>query len=1195
VSVVKYVLIGLGTLVAVMLAAALIAPSFIDWNQFRARIAREASDALGRTVEVRGDIGLALLPTPILYVNDAHLANVEGASDTDMVSLASLEVRVALAPLLAGTVRVESVKLVRPVVNLEVMEGGRTNMVFARRVADSRTRGLQPKIPLTTGIKVETSDDGDIDVSVDNFVIEKGTLVYRNAVSGMVERVDNINGRASFASLKGPVDAVASAVVRGVPVSVDLDTAAVIQGRTFPFNLDLAVGPGNVKAQFSGSLNRLDEAPQLKGKLAIDGQNLKDFAAALGTALPDALRRPFGAVGTVSMDAGGGEALDLALRLDHAQGQGRLAVTLTPGATLDATMAFTRLDLDSLLRAPPQAAKREPGPVGKAIELDVPSKAQPRIAPVPADASGVGFSLEALPAELVANLNLAVEALTWRGEVVRQAKLNVSLANREITVNQLTALLPGSSDVALFGFVTEKDAVLQFDGTVDTTTNDLRRILEWLGMSTAGIAPERLRRLGFSAKLSARPDAASLTDLHARLDGTQIDGAATVEFAERLSVGANLTVDRINVDAYLPVPAVAAPAEDTAAPSAPGATTGIAVSTLANPLAVLAPLGAFDANLRARVAALTVKGLPLNDVRLEATLLNGVLDVKSLSVGDLVGVAGSLSGAVTGLKAPADPKFKDMVLDAKGKNLVPLFRMAEITSPVPPHALGPSALVARLNGSLRALDIALELQTMGGTASLTGNVQAGELIPRVEGRVALVHPDLVRFVRDLGIDYRPKGVKGGSDVAGKLSGSVIELELSELTGTVGGVRVQGGAGLGLLGRKPRLAVTLATSDLDIDAFLPQKRTAGLDGRPRIQPAAFVAPGTGTAANGLLRVAGAPWSSDPIDLSLLGVFDGTLTIKSESLKYGGITVSNADLDSEVKDGALAIRRFTGKSYGGDVTMDGTVAADPRGARIQARYALGGADVGAAVRAFGGKGAAKGSLTSEGQLAGSGRSMVEIVASLMGEGAIAARGIDIGEGAGSALGALGGLASSLDRIAAAAGGGRQKAGLLDVSGPYRITNGVVAFDELAFKSALGEGALTGKADLPKWQIAAVGEIRLAKNLLSELVVRDPASAKPIPFELEGALDAPRIKVDIAKLPGGGVRVPGLDKLRERIAPAPPARPVAPVTQEPTTPVSPQAQPPASSHAPPQAQPQAQPEPKKTDRAQDILRDILKGIAR
>ena len=109
----KFLIILAGLLVA-LVALVLIVPGFMNWNQYRALIQSEAAAATGRAVEIDGDIRIQLIPAPRLVIENARLANIEGASSADMVTLKRLEVHVALAPLFSGAVRVQSVILVEP-------------------------------------------------------------------------------------------------------------------------------------------------------------------------------------------------------------------------------------------------------------------------------------------------------------------------------------------------------------------------------------------------------------------------------------------------------------------------------------------------------------------------------------------------------------------------------------------------------------------------------------------------------------------------------------------------------------------------------------------------------------------------------------------------------------------------------------------------------------------------------------------------------------------------------------------------------------------------------------------------------------------------------------------------------------------------------------------------------------------------
>jgi len=1254
---VKYIVRSIAGLFVAFVAALLIIPAVIDWNGYRSEIAGAASQILGRPVEIRGNVEFTLLPVPKVTLDKVQIGNVEGASNADMLSLDALEMRIAWSPLMIGNVRAESVKLVRPVLNIEVFNDGTSNLTMRPRESKATTPssgaapsntspGASSDAPISLpidGMRVTPKVGGGFDIAVENFIIEDGTVVYRNAAHGIEERLTDLSARAAFASLKGPMDASAHATIRGVPVSFDLSASEIIQGRTAPFNLNATIAPGAVKAHFSGSLNGLDDALRLRGSLTGEGDNLKDFATALGLRnVPDVLRRPFGLQANVAVSAAAAEIADLTLKLDGTQAQGQLTATFDGEPTIDASLSAMHIDLDALLRAP-QAAPVKSEPRDKA-SASAPSRTPPPTAlGLPAHTAN-RISLETLPADLTANLTVDVDAITWRGSAFRQSKLDVSLANREVTVSQLSTLMPGNTDLALFGFVTEKDNLPQFDGTLEATSSDLRGVMDWLGSPVKGIAGDRLRNASLNARLSVRPDLATARELRAKVDATQIDGALTANLSDRPSFDIDLSIDHVNLDAYLPSDEVASPASAAPASSADGAPDTPTASSQTPPaddvLSMLALFGGLDANLRAHIGAATLKGLPFNDVRAEAALANGTLDIKSASIGDLAGVTASVSGVIGGLdaSASADAAVRDLVMEAKGKSLANLFRLAEVKSPVPAEALGPVAATIRLNGPVKSLDVASEIQAVGGRSTITGQIDAHEFMPRFDVRAELAYPDAARFVRALGYDWRPRGAKGGIDLAANITGTPLELGMSGLDGSFAGVHVSGSGATRLpfpgSGDKPLVALKLATGDLDLDSFRQLKRTAALhigDETGRVRRAGFHPAGR-TPSSDIIAIAEARgtakptskdktkdgtkndpkngtkngvWSNELLDLSALTAFDGSFAVKSDSLRFGGLTVANADLDAELRNGLFEIRHLTGKTFGGALTLDGGLQAEANGGHFEARYALADADVGAADRAYGATETSKGRATMDGHLSGGGKSAAEIVASLNGEGSLAFKGIDSSDGKHSMLAAIGGIAQSLERL----GGlrGRLEPIPINLSGPYRIEKGIVSFDEFAFTSPIGDGALKGRADLPKWQIAATGEIHLAKDF-----VIGGGAAKPVPFSLDGALDAPRLKLDIAALPGGAIQIP-LDKLTTKKgatevlkslipnrAPkreAPTVESLPPPGAAPNRSSAPSSGQQSDAEADTNAAPKVEPksDTKKGERVEDILKDILRGVAR
>ena len=104
-----------------LVAAALVGPSFVDWNTQKSRLATEVQKATGRQLTIEGDMSLALLPAPALSANSVSFQNIDGGTEASMIQLEELKVRVALWPLLQGQVQFESVSLVRPRILLEAL------------------------------------------------------------------------------------------------------------------------------------------------------------------------------------------------------------------------------------------------------------------------------------------------------------------------------------------------------------------------------------------------------------------------------------------------------------------------------------------------------------------------------------------------------------------------------------------------------------------------------------------------------------------------------------------------------------------------------------------------------------------------------------------------------------------------------------------------------------------------------------------------------------------------------------------------------------------------------------------------------------------------------------------------------------------------------------------------------------------
>ena len=115
-------------LVIGLFGALLITPNFINWNEYRDTIVEHVYTKTGRHLEIRGNIKLDILPSPTLLINAVHVANIEGAVTSDTFTVKTIEVRMAFLALLGRQLKINTIKLVEPVLNIEVLMDGRDNL-----------------------------------------------------------------------------------------------------------------------------------------------------------------------------------------------------------------------------------------------------------------------------------------------------------------------------------------------------------------------------------------------------------------------------------------------------------------------------------------------------------------------------------------------------------------------------------------------------------------------------------------------------------------------------------------------------------------------------------------------------------------------------------------------------------------------------------------------------------------------------------------------------------------------------------------------------------------------------------------------------------------------------------------------------------------------------------------------------------
>jgi hypothetical protein len=1244
----KKVLFGFLFTMVGLIGAILVVPNFIDWNEYREIITSKIYAATGLNLEIRGDITINILPSPLLRINDVHVANIEGAATADTLSVESFEVHVALAPLLGRQLHISSIKLLRPVLSLEILPDSRTNMtiktptVIQPNSSTSNPSNSNSSTSNPFGFLLGEGGIGPRSFRLDNFVVEKGLISYRDDTKGQIETIKDLNGRFAMASLYGPMESRGSGVVRGIPISFSVAAGAVVQGRTLPFKFNLESAPGDARLTFSGALTRLDKNPYVKGKLNITGKNFEALLSAFsgGASLPKGLARPFSALGTLAGDKMGGTVSNLMVELNGTQGAGKISVNFEDVTNLNVQMAISKFDLDAFLTPKIISKKRDNKEVSqdekKLVYQDTGKILRSPMAKTSRSSVPL-FSLKSLPKNISATINISVGAIVFNKSSIRQAKINAVYEDQEITISQASALLPGSTDVGLQGtiFNIQNTNIPRFNGTVDLTSNSSRKLVSWLGANVADIPNDRLRKLTINSKVLADFNGASLNDVAIQIDGSKMVGTSNIVFSSRPSFGVDFQIDRFNVDKYFPKQAAIEKFPPKTNLNKKGALSPTALgsdpvlNSTPNPLSSRAVFGNYNANIKLRLNALTLSGVPIRGLSLSAKMFDGALTLAEFKTADAAGLAVDMSGNILDLKKSTNginPRFENFKFNINGKSLTRLFSFLTISPPIPPRQLGRAKLYGTVSGNAKALKVTTKASILGGEITFSGLVQLLHQRPRVDGQFSVLHPSLINLSKRLGSSYRPtKKNIGGLDIKGSLKGDIENIVFPDLLGKAAGISIAGMVGTDFSGTKPKLKVNIKTTPIVIDDFLPVKQTAffkqpwqnlehALMRNFGFMPLLIKASYTGLPRNMKIRpflvktavkgnTPGSPWTEGPINLAYLKSFDGDIQLRSESLKFGKYQIDNVDMVGLLTDGVLDLQGLTGKAYDGTIKIDGRIIAARNttlvGNQYQTRFKVAQVNMGKLLNSLGTRGFKGGALDFIGEFRGIGSSTVDLVKGLGGGGTISIRELDISSAAkkGSVLSGFANLFLSLQKFGGMLTGGKTRSKNADFNTSFRMVKGIASFEDMTLKTGLGSGAAKGFIDFPNWQINSSGEMQLSQNIMAQILLKSSASKPILPFRISGILSNPKVKLETAALTKGGIRLPGsfgnkLKELRKKKGVGELLNQIFPQTNSrgarsgssSGTPATPST---SSEQAPQQKQ--------KTPKVEDFLKGILKGLGR
>ncbi|PWE54454.1 hypothetical protein DEM27_20335 [Metarhizobium album] len=294
------ILVFLGGVLVVLLFAALLAPLFVDWTDFRKDFEQQASRIIGKKVVVHGAVDARILPFPSVTLHDVRVGQEEDG--TPLVKVERFSMDAELAPFLSGEALIFDMRIEEPVARIRLLQDGTLDWM----------RGSQADIPARS-------------VVLENVHITGGQIDFIDEQSGRTRRISDLNAEMSAKSLAGPWRVEGSAALDGekgafsltstqpdeIRNAMRLKTRIVPNGRELSVDLDGELKIVDSKPSYQGtftaaSLEKTDNkqaapAPRLSGQFELTNERMRvpEYRLEIGDT-----QDPYVVTGEATLDTG---------------------------------------------------------------------------------------------------------------------------------------------------------------------------------------------------------------------------------------------------------------------------------------------------------------------------------------------------------------------------------------------------------------------------------------------------------------------------------------------------------------------------------------------------------------------------------------------------------------------------------------------------------------------------------------------------------------------------------------------------------------------------------------------------------------------------------------------------------------------------------------------------------------------------
>ena len=199
----------LTVIVVVIAAIFFVGPLFISADDVRNQLFAQIESATGYRLRMSGPVDVTLFPSFRLVAEDVGIAQPAAGGDTEFATAKKLKFGLTLKGLLDGNMRMTEVTLIDPVIAVPSAP--------TKPVAGEQGIGAEGDRP--SGGSASEIAERLSSLSLDNLVIENGTVILPPSGQMSGKRIEKLNLAASLPAFDAPLEFDAAAIVDGKAIA----------------------------------------------------------------------------------------------------------------------------------------------------------------------------------------------------------------------------------------------------------------------------------------------------------------------------------------------------------------------------------------------------------------------------------------------------------------------------------------------------------------------------------------------------------------------------------------------------------------------------------------------------------------------------------------------------------------------------------------------------------------------------------------------------------------------------------------------------------------------------------------------------------------------------------------------------------------------------------------------------------------